>query len=99
MHDLTEPFLRLLAAAVVGTVIGINRDLYGKPTGVRLHSLGSIAKAPLVMLAGELGPGTPDHAAGSWIIQGNVGGIGFLGQALSSEPTRGTVLITSRRQP
>ena len=44
MHDLTEPFLRLLAAAVVGTVIGINRDLYGKPTGVRLHSLVSIAR-------------------------------------------------------
>jgi hypothetical protein len=70
MHDLTEPFLRLLAAAVVGTVIGINRDLYGKPTGVRLHSLVSIASALLVMLAGELGTGTPDHAAASRIIQG-----------------------------
>ena len=79
MHDLTEPFLRLLAATVVGTVIGINRDLYGKPTGVRLHALVSIASALLVMLAGELGSGTPDHAAASRIIQGIVGGIGFLG--------------------
>ena len=56
MHDLTEPFLRLLAATVVGTVIGINRDLCGKPTGVRLHALVSIASALLVMLVGELAP-------------------------------------------
>src|SRR3954452_9540940 len=79
MHDLTEPFLRLLAATVVGTVIGINRDLYGKPTGGRLHALHSIASALLEMLAGELGSGTPDHAAVSRIIQGIVGGIVFLG--------------------
>src|SRR5215211_2556716 len=37
------------------------------------------ASALLVMLAGELGSGTPDHAAASRIIQGIVGGIGFLG--------------------
>ncbi len=68
MHDLTEPFLRLLAATVVGTVIGINRDLYGKPTGVRLHALVSIASALLVMLAGELGRGrrTTPPLAGSF---------------------------------
>ena len=89
MHDLTEPFLRLLAAAVAGTVIGINRDLYGKPTGVRLHSLVSIASALLVMLAGELGPGTPDHAAASRIIQGIVGGIGFLGAGVILRADKG----------
>jgi len=88
MHDLTEPFLRLLAATVVGTVIGINRDLYGKPTGVRLHALVSIASALLVMLAGELGSGTPDHAAASRIIQGIVGGIGD-GSIWSCEASRG----------
>ena len=31
MHGLTEPFLRLLAATVVGTVIGINRDFTESP--------------------------------------------------------------------
>ena len=89
MHDLTEPFLRLLAATVVGTVIGINRDLYGKPTGVRLHALVSIASALLVMLAGELGSGTPDHAAASRIIQGIVGGIGFLGAGVILRADKG----------
>ena len=86
MHDLTEPFLRLLAATVVGTVIGINRDLYGKPTGVRLHALVSIVSALLVMLAGEL---TPDHAAASRIIQGIVGGIGFLGAGVILRADKG----------
>ncbi len=89
MHDLTEPFLRLLAATVVGTVIGINRDLYGKPTGVRLHALVAIASALLVMLAGELGSGTPDHAAASRIIQGIVGGIGFLGAGVILRADKG----------
>ena len=96
MHDLTEPFLRLLAATVVGTVIGINRDLYGKPTGVRLHALVSIASALLVMLAGELGSGTPDHAAASRIIQGIVGGIGLL--AVSDFSAQGDP-ASRQRQP
>src|SRR6476619_2915493 len=82
-------FLRLLAATVVGTVIGINRDLYGKPTGVRLHALVSIASALLVMLAGELGSGMPDHAAASRIIQGIVGGIGFLGAGVILRADKG----------
>ena len=75
---------------MVGTVIGdINRDLYGKPTGVRLHALVAIASALLVMLAGELGSGTQDHAAASRIIQGIVGGIGFLGAGVILRADKG----------
>src|SRR5829696_10165517 len=41
------------------------------------------------MLAGELGPGTPDHAAASRIIQGIVGGIGFLGAGVILRADKG----------
>jgi uncharacterized membrane protein YhiD involved in acid resistance len=30
-------FLRLGAAALIGAVIGLNRDLHGKPTGAYAH--------------------------------------------------------------
>src|SRR5215203_5742021 len=53
------------------------------------HALVSIASALLVMLAGELGSGTPDHAAASRIIQGIVGGIGFLGAGVILRADKG----------
>ena len=79
MSDLLEALVRLGAATIIGVIIGINRDLYGKPTGVRLHALVTVACALLVMLPGQLGRGDFDQAAASRIIQGIVGGIGFLG--------------------
>ena len=67
--------LRLAAALVIGALIGLNRDLYGKPTGVRLHALVAMGAALFVM-AGESLNVAP--ALGQ-IIQGIIGGIGFLG--------------------
>ena len=32
MDDLVGPFLRLIAAVIAGGLIGLNRDIYGKPT-------------------------------------------------------------------
>ena len=41
MLDLSDVILRLGSATLVGAVIGLNRDLHGKPTGVR--TLGLVA--------------------------------------------------------
>src|SRR5690242_12432849 len=79
MDELLEPLLRLGAAVLAGSLIGVNRDLHGKPTGVRLHSLVGLGSALFVMLAGRYGRGEFDVAAVSRIVQGIVGGIGFLG--------------------
>ncbi|ACL55820.1 MgtC/SapB transporter [Methylobacterium nodulans ORS 2060] len=79
LTDLAEPLVRLGTAALVGALIGLNRDLYGKPTGIRLHALVAVGSALFVMLASPFGFGSFDQAAASRIIQGIVGGIGFLG--------------------
>jgi putative Mg2+ transporter-C (MgtC) family protein len=57
----------------------LNRDMHGKPTGIRAHALVSLGAA-ILLVAGEktiLGPNNAD--ALSRIIQGIVAGIGFLG--------------------
>jgi putative Mg2+ transporter-C (MgtC) family protein len=72
-----ESVLRLGAALLAGGVIGVNREVYGKPAGVRVHALVSLGTAILV-LAGERGMGPLDPNAVSRIIQGIVAGIGFL---------------------
>lgn len=75
MDDLVGPSIRLAAALVAGGLIGLNRDMYGKPTGVRVHALVALGAAVLTMTGAEMA----DTGAASRIIQGIVGGIGFLG--------------------
>jgi putative Mg2+ transporter-C (MgtC) family protein len=70
-----EIFCRLLAATLVGGVLGLNRDLHGKPTGVRTLGLVGLGSA-LAVLAGSQVGGVGDT---SRVIQGIVTGIGFLG--------------------
>src|SRR5260370_26006122 len=74
-----ESVLRMVAAVVFGGAIGFNRDIHGKPTGIRAHALVSLGAA-IVMLAGSgayIGGNHPD--AMSRVIQGIIAGIGFLG--------------------
>lgn len=74
-----DTVLRMIAAVIAGGAIGINRDIHGKPTGVRAHALVSLGAAILV-IAGSgplIGADHPD--ALSRVIQGIVAGIGFLG--------------------
>jgi putative Mg2+ transporter-C (MgtC) family protein len=68
-----EIVIRLGVAALVGAVLGLNRDLHGKPTGVRTLGLVGLASALIVI---AVGPGEGDA---SRVMQGIVTGIGFLG--------------------
>ena len=81
--------LRLVAAVVFGGAIGFNRDIHGKPTGIRAHALVSLGAAILVVAGGKtiLGGDHPD--ALSRIIQGIVAGIGFLGAGVILRGTKG----------
>jgi putative Mg2+ transporter-C (MgtC) family protein len=77
MDHFVDPALRVAAAVIVGAAIGINRDMYGKPAGVRVHALVSLGAALATIVAAQLGGDT--SAAVSRVIQGIIGGIGFLG--------------------
>lgn len=78
MLDWSEIILRLGIAALAGGAVGLNRDLHGKPVGVRTLALVSLATAMLTTLADPLRQGGFTDA-GSRIVQGIVTGIGFLG--------------------
>src|SRR6516165_1953206 len=78
---LGESLFRLCLAAVIGGVIGINRDLRGKPAGLRTLSMVTIGSALLSLVGGAMTlPGErPDSSSLSRVIQGITAGIGFLG--------------------
>ena len=78
MLDWSEILLRLGVAALAGGALGLNRDLHGKPVGLRTLSLVGLATAMVIVLADPLGNGGFTDA-GSRIIQGILTGIGFLG--------------------
>lgn len=78
MLDWSEIILRLGIAALAGGAVGLNRDLHGKPVGVRTLALVGLATAMLTALADPLGKGGFSDG-GSRVVQGIVTGIGFLG--------------------
>ena len=79
MLDWTEIVLRLGVATLAGGLIGLNRDLHGKPIGLKTLGLVGLATAMVVMLADPSGESTRISDASSRIIQGILTGIGFLG--------------------
>ena len=74
-----DVIMRLVAAVLMGGAIGFNRDIHGKPTGIRAHALVSLGAAILVVAAVGLRKGSESPDAMSRVIQGIVAGIGFLG--------------------
>ena len=78
-----EEMVRLLAAAVVGGMIGINRDIAGKPIGFRtlaLVSLGAaIATVAAIQVPGIAGSVDPMSRVVQGLIQGIMTGISFIG--------------------
>jgi putative Mg2+ transporter-C (MgtC) family protein len=76
MHQLVRVALRLLAALVIGTAIGLQRELTHKPAGLRTHMLLGLGTALFVLGAAESGMHLDSL---SRIVQGLATGIGFLG--------------------
>jgi putative Mg2+ transporter-C (MgtC) family protein len=78
MLEWTETLLRLGAATLIGAAIGLDRDLRGKPTGVRTMGIVALGSA-VIVLASQYPAHMADVAAGSRVMQGIITGIGFLG--------------------
>lgn len=73
--------VRLALAAVLGGVIGIERETGGKPAGIRTHALVCLGSALFMLISiksPEFFPGTKTVDPGR-IAAGVVTGVGFLG--------------------
>jgi putative Mg2+ transporter-C (MgtC) family protein len=77
--DWSEIVLRLGVATLAGGAIGLNRDLHGKPIGLRTLGLVSLAAAVIVLLSNQSVDAPRISDATSRVIQGILTGIGFLG--------------------
>jgi putative Mg2+ transporter-C (MgtC) family protein len=78
MDNVVDIALRLIVSMLLGVVIGLNRDLQGKPTGVRTMGLVCLGSA-LIVVAAELVGGAGDATRA---VQGVITGIGFLGSGV-----------------
>jgi putative Mg2+ transporter-C (MgtC) family protein len=79
--DTWEIFGRLAASMGAAVVLGVNRDLRGKPAGVRTHGLVAIGSCLVTVISMEFSAttGTLQPDAVSRVVQGIITGIGFLG--------------------
>lgn len=77
--DLQEIVLRLGAATLAGCAIGLDRDLHGKPIGLKTLGIVGLSTATVVLLAMQFAEPGKITDATSRVIQGILTGIGFLG--------------------
>ena len=81
---LIDLLIRLSVATGLGFLLGIERELRGKPAGLRSHMLVAMGSAAFVMVGMEVlyATATGDPSARidpTRIVEGVIGGIGFLG--------------------
>ena len=83
--------MRLGAATIGGALVGVNRELRGKPAGMRTHALVSLGAALVTLSSVYLASTgrTVDSNAITRSVQGIIAGVGFLGG--------GVILKTSDR--
>ena len=75
-HDLGRVVVRLLAATLLGAVVGIQRERARKSAGLRTHTLVCVGTTAFVLIASSVPLSTEGI---SRVIQGIITGIGFIG--------------------
>lgn len=80
MTPTAEIALRLIVATLIGSSVGLDRELRHKPAGLKTHALVALGAALITVLtASATDIRHPDMAALSRAIQGIIAGVGFLG--------------------
>jgi putative Mg2+ transporter-C (MgtC) family protein len=74
--EVTQIVLRMLLAALLGGLVGFQRERVGKSAGLRTHMLVSLGSAFFVMIPYQAGMPIADL---SRVMQGIITGVGFLG--------------------
>jgi putative Mg2+ transporter-C (MgtC) family protein len=75
VEQFTRVVLRLIVAVFLGGLVGLERELAGKPAGLRTHMLVAAGSALFVLVPLQAGMEMEDI---SRVIQGLLAGIGFL---------------------
>lgn len=86
-QELTS-IVRLLLAVVLGGLVGLERQIHGRPAGLRTHILVCLGSALVMVLTASFGPEVDPGRA----VAGIVTGVGFLGAGVivkSKEIVRG----------
>ena len=84
--QITRITLRLLVAAILGGLLGYEREVQGKSAGVRTHMMVAIGAALFVLIPQQAGASTADLTR---VLQGLTAGVGFLGA--------GTIIMGTRK--
>jgi len=74
--EVTQIVVRLLLAALLGGLVGFQRERVGKAAGLRTHMLVALGAAFFVLIPAQAGMPLADL---SRVLQGIITGVGFLG--------------------
>jgi putative Mg2+ transporter-C (MgtC) family protein len=75
-RHLLQVLIRLIAASLLGAIVGYQRESAGKPAGLRTHMLVCLGTAVFVLACSAVGMSLDGQ---SRVIQGIITGIGFIG--------------------
>ncbi|MGE4243820.1 MgtC/SapB family protein [Ramlibacter sp.] len=75
VRQVTQLVIRTLLAALLGGLIGLEREMHGKPAGIRTHMLIALGSALFVLVPQQ---GGMDMESLSRVIQGLLAGVGLL---------------------
>jgi putative Mg2+ transporter-C (MgtC) family protein len=73
--QVTQLMVRLLVAAFLGGLLGLERERHGKPAGIRTHMLVAAGSALFVLVPLQMGM---DQEGLSRVMQGLLAGVGFI---------------------
>lgn len=76
VSEITTIVIRLLMAALLGGILGFEREHKGKAAGIKTHMLVAIGSALFVLIPQQAGLSQSEL---SRVMQGIIAGIGFLG--------------------
>ena len=80
MLDMTlHEILALVFATILGGAIGVEREVNGKPAGLRTNIIICLGATAFTLVAMRLGLGLDDKLTLGRVVQGIVTGVGFLG--------------------
>jgi putative Mg2+ transporter-C (MgtC) family protein len=84
-EQLARASIRIVLAAILGAVLGLQRESWGKPAGLRTHMLVAMGAALFVFAPLESGVSTQEATR---LVQGVATGIGFIGAGAILKLTR-----------